>query len=684
MAAIPNVIQTFYLDSEAVGGYQEGYITAVDIFFKSKPSVVKNVSGSTSPGVTMYLCNVTNDVPDYEDRISGYVRKEYDQIYSMADASVASTFSFDMPAVIPANRFYGICLVFDDEQYSVWTNTQDEYFIDSDQKSTGPANLVNGRFYQQAGDKKSIKYLSAVAATFNIKAAKFAVNSVSVELANRDYEFFNLSNISGYFMGGETVFPVLTPSTGTISISSSSKEIVGLGTDFTGLADFSDIIIKSGSDYYATRIDYVTNATSLTLSEIINVNNSAAQFYPAATAEVFMYDAINKKMTLKNSTANSTHRFTTGSVIRGEISTATANLDSYFYTYVNKIEPDVDSNMNQISSVKLYGCFSREENFANIAAPNTYIQLKNDTLNDLSNSYVIASRSLEVTKANNLINGSSLNIRADITVANTGPIYSFPYIDVPTTDVFVYSNQLTSTTVANGLDTEVTNSGTAKNRYISTKVSFANNRVAEDVVVYATAYRPQGSNIQVYAKVHNSGLDSEAFEDKSWTPLQITENANRYSAGKDDLVEYTFSIPLYPESVGTLPGSFTTVSGNTVVTASGFTPSSNTWSASQLIRIYDPLFPDNYSVHKIQSANSTAFVLDTPASYNGSGMKIDVAKYDRTAFVNKNNDYLLRYYTEGGAAVDKFDTMQIKIVLVSDSFAITPEVESIHTIATSA
>jgi len=55
-------------------------------------------------------------------------------------------------------------------------------------------------------------------------------------------------------------------------------------------------------------------------------------------------------------------------------------------------------------------------------------------------------------------------------------------------------------------------------RYISKTVVLADGQDAEDLVVFLTAYRPQGTNIQVYGKVLNA-TDSDPFDDKSWTPM---------------------------------------------------------------------------------------------------------------------------------------------------------------------
>lgn len=681
---IPNVIQTFYLDPSAINYHQEAYVCSVDVYFRTKPSTVKNTSGSTGPGVNMYICEVLNNIPDPDRRVSEIVRKPYNLIYAFSDASAATTFGFNVPPDLPAGRFYGICLVFEDNQYAVWTNKQEEFLLNTNQKSSGSTNMINGRFYEAAEDKTTLKHLSDSSMTFKLRVAKFSSNTASTVLVNNDYEFLSLANTSGYFIGGETVWPVFANSAGTISVSNTTSKVVGTGTSFTALNEDSYFVVKSGATEVPMLIDYVEDDTTMYVSGTIPVTNTAAKFYPTCVGKVFQYNPLDSVLYLQGSTANASHKFSTSTYIKGQVSNATSNVSSVGYLVVDKIEPDIDYQTNQKASVKVYAATAVSNGSAWLSSNSAYVQLKNKTIADMANTSAILSKSSELSEGA-LLNGSSLNIKVDISVANTDSyIFSFPHLDINTSDVYVYSNHIANTTANSTVDTEVYNNGTALNRYISTKVSFANNRFSEDVVCYLEAYRPKGTDIQVYAKVLNSSRDSDAFEDKLWTPLTCQENANRYSGGKDELIEYKYGLPLYPTSNNTLAGSFAVTSGNNVIVASGYTPNTVTWATGQLLKVYDPIFPENYSVHSILSSNTTAFVTDDNASFTGSGMKIDVLKYNRTAFNNKNNSYIGRYYTEDGAIVDKFDTMQIKVVMVSANTTVTPEVESIQVIGTSA
>ena len=56
-------------------------------------------------------------------------------------------------------------------------------------------------------------------------------------------------------------------------------------------------------------------------------------------------------------------------------------------------------------------------------------------------------------------------------------------------------------------------------RYISKPIELSDGQDAEDLNVYLTSYKPFGTDIKVYARIHNAE-DAEAFTDKDYTPLK--------------------------------------------------------------------------------------------------------------------------------------------------------------------
>jgi hypothetical protein len=224
---------------------------------------------------------------------------------------------------------------------------------------------------------------------------------------------------------------------------------------------------------------------------------------------------------------------------------------------------------------------------------------------------------------------------------------------------------------------------------VSKKISFANNRFAEDVKVFLTAYRPENTDVRVYCRVHNSS-DPNSFESKSWTPLVCTVNANEYSAtnSKDSLVEFEYGLPQYSDTANTLPGTFTTSSAcNVILTELATTDPSAYLAANDSVKVYSPLFPNNYQIAVVTEANSTSFTIGDLVSNNnviGQGFLVDKLKYPNIAFNNPLNDNVCRYYNNDWAEFDKFDTMQVKIVLTAEDDNIAPEVTQYQFIGVSA
>jgi hypothetical protein len=131
---------------------------------------------------------------------------------------------------------------------------------------------------------------------------------------------------------------------------------------------------------------------------------------------------------------------------------------------------------------------------------------------------------------------------------------------------------------------------------------------------------------------------------------------------------------------------------NTII----LTPSSlvSVLQENDLIRIYKPDFPDtNHEVYSVLSSNSTSITVNRAIRntdiVNGLGQPavgigIEKLKYKNIAFNNLANDNVARYYTSSKTEFDNFNTMQIKIVMLSDSSNKNPRIEQIQAVGVSA
>jgi hypothetical protein len=111
----------------------------------------------------------------------------------------------------------------------------------------------------------------------------------------------------------------------------------------------------------------------------------------------------------------------------------------------------------------------------------------------------------------------------------------------PVIDIGVKTMNFIKNEINNDYTNEDTRYGNALNKYISKNVALT--QEAEDLLVYLTGYRPNGTDIKVYGKFLNQN-DIESFDSKPWSEL-TNQLAGSYGSpqDKEDYREYIFGIP---------------------------------------------------------------------------------------------------------------------------------------------
>lgn len=686
-------IQTFYVNPDTVANATEIMLTSVDLFFKAKPVENANISGAFKPGINAWICEVENGDPNPNRAITNSVKVvEYDAVNLSNDAQTATVIGFNNPVLIKTGRYYGIAIKFNDPAYDIWTNVQGDRLVGAggvtNNASPGSQSRFDGFLYKATNsgtyDKLSNKDLK-----FRVKVAQFVSNTVSIPLVNKDYEFFTVdSSVVGSFIGGEWVYQNVANITGTVAVSSSSNTITGTGTTLTGLGIEDKVVVSNGTVTDVLTITNVVNATSMTVDRFPSFTATGIGLKVPPIGTAYYTDYTKDQVYLVDSSANSTVKFVTGTRIIGARSGASANVAS-----INRFKADVFKPTFLVGNPTTSN-YSLTYNIANSsnAMPSTTSNLELLKFNNAARESYILSRSLEVDNIN--LYGAErksavVNVTFNVTVTEANR-FSVPYLKTNELDFFYYQNDInnTITETRNGIanyDTEVDRNGLATSKYISKKISFGEGKYAEDVVVYLTGYRPAGTQIKVYAKLHNAA-DKDAFDDKAWTPLELKfPNTDRFSTeDPKDLWEYTYGLPQYPEISAALSGSFLTTNGSNTISTT--VDQSSVLSTGDLIRVYSALTPENHEVFPISSANSTAIVLYKPVSNTNivGDVGVDKLKYKNVAWNNIANDNVARYVTSSYTEFDTYNTMQIKVVLLSESTHIVPKVEQIQVIGVSA
>jgi len=689
-------IQTFKVNPDTVAKATDIMLTSIEVFFKGKPASGIGISGQSNPGFSAWICEVENDSPIPERIVKNSILSiEYDKINTSSNADVPTILGYIDPVVLKTAAFYGLVIKFNDPAFDIWYNKQGDRLVTLNGTTNNPSSGSQGRFdgsLYKSTNSGTFESFSDRDLKFKVNVAKFISTTKTISLVNKEYEFLTVdTTYTSTFQGGELVYQTKTNAAGTITTSvdkANGAVIIGAGTTFTNHNIGDYIIVSDGAAVDALQIAGIANTTYMAVDRIPNFIGAGTYKVPPV-GRVYLTDYTKNRIILVDSSANSTNKFAVGTRFIGVRSGATANIASIDKWSVDHFKPTF-----------LIGNPTTSQFTLNYAMANSSNQLGTATnldllkFNDATYDGYILSRSTEVdtSLSSNLFGTNRKSAVANLEIqVNVDPnaVFSVPYINSGQLDFFFYQNDINNLYTATrgsitNYDTEVDRNGLAKSKYISKKISFVEGKFAEDTIVYLTGYRPIGTQIKVYAKLHNS-VDKESFDDKAWTPLELKNNIDRFSTeDPNDMWEYTYGLPQYPEvQVGLLGNFLSTLSSNSVATT---VDQSSLISTGDLIKVYSILTPENNEVFPVSSANSTAITLFKPITdVNIVGdIGVDKLKYKNVAWNNSANDNVARYVTSSYTEFDTYNTMQIKIVLLSESTYIVPKVEQIQVIGTSA
>ena len=683
MALEFDLAQTFYIDKDAVRQADTIFITSIDLYFKTIPVAGKTSTGIYKPGVSVYVCPVDNEIPVLDQTFPEIARVDYDNIYQSNTASTATTFSFNFPVAVKTTQSYAILVKFDgsDNEFGLWWNKGGEKILNTTNSTQVNSGKVDGFFYTITNGKQ-LTPLKDADLKFSIKIAKFNSTSSTFKIQNNNNEFikFYANSISGNFKGGEYVWQNNAPSTGNVVSNSSIVTIVGTGTTFTSTLQVGDkFVITDGTVGNADVRSVVTvaNNTYLTIDIAPSFSNATAKYIITPVATIYDVNGLAERLTLESSTANSAVYFTTDSFIKGVDSEASCKIEAVEDFEASFLRPS-------------YNVFTPAGTSTNVAinvANSTYSTAAGNKVSAeigqirFIDSYqgVFASRSQEVLNSGTLFNNAK-SFESELTFTTINP-YTSPYVKEENLDAFVSRYDIN-----NSSTNEHISQGNATSKYISKRVVLADGQDAEDLRVYLSAYKPANTSILVYGKFHNN-TDPDPFDDKNWTRLELVTDSNVLSNpfNRNDLVELEYKIPYY--QAGTVAaGLYTTQNGNNVITGIGATVNTEI-SVNDLVKIYQPNFPNNHIISIVTAANTTSLTIGdvvSNASMVSTGLLIDKISEKNSGFINIQNNNVIRYYNTSYSALDGYKTFAIKIVLLSTSEYRVPHVNDLRAIAVSA
>jgi hypothetical protein len=720
--------QTFFVDSKSVSGADCVDITDVSLYFRKKPRKTNNLSGINSPLVTVLLMACKDDgTPDPTEYFEGGIsRREWSEIQASPTADIDTVFTFREPIRVKTDKFYAFAVKLQDQDYLPWTNTKGDLLLvdgnKTEKRSGGSTKEHLGDLYEPRSFTKNPASTAPAGELewsadknkdlkFDVHINQYEVTDQSVPMCTRDYEFLQLTNTTNRWAPGELVYKDETSLLGTTSITKGKRVLTNDGSaSLSGFVNGDKIVVADATDDTKVQVftvdtsTFTPTATTLVVREVARYT-MAGTAKPTVVGTVQHWNPLNGYLTLIDSSVNptqyaadNTKRFVANDVVIGVESFNSGTIEGVAGLPLSTFRCNFNGAIPPMFKVDTKYNFS-----VFVDSANTFQLQTDDTLMYLNApNHVrgyraeLASRSLEVATvglANN--NYKSANFSIDYTfTGGEAATFCAPTFRTDTLQLLTHrwsiNNDITDEHKSITRDGE---SGNARSKMISKKLNFGQEKKAEDVRVIANVHTPVGTSIEMYAKVYSSE-DNDSFDDKQWTKLlqiagrDITDNQNDQFSYHE--VEY--QLPFFPQGLRTLTGAITTTQDSTTVqfdTAQANTAQLDALERNQVIKLYSTLFPTNYQLFSVESANSAAGTVELQqpvANVNmvGEGFRMDTLKDGHTAYRNPDNFEIARYFGYEGQTFDTYDQVAIKIVLLSNNSNIVPKVNDYRVIGVSA
>jgi hypothetical protein len=489
-------------------------------------------------------------------------------------------------------------------------------------------------------------------------------------------------NVTSTFVTSATGVNIRTFEPGTISTNASSNTIVGTNTNFASISSDTFIIISDGTDGN-TEVRKVVSVDSVNQQLVLDVvpsfSNSTAGLFISPVGKVDSFKAYGDFLTLYKSSANTTSFFAGSTIIKGVDSLANATVSSVENVNISRFAPYFNVSVPSGSKAKYRVNFANTT-YAKSSSNLTEVDIGKNAL--LSYPATIASRSNEVQNSTNLFaNAKSFN--ATLEFSSDNPFVS-PYVLEENLDFGIQQFIINNTS-----SNEAYSNGAAFSKYVSKPVVLGTDQISEDLIVYLTAFKPAGTDIEVYVKLL-SEEDGDNLNQKNWTKLSLDiptgSSINSLTSNPNDFVELKYVVPTAQSGVKVTNGTFAIPSATNVITGSYGTVNTDI-SIGSVVKVYNPTFPDTFFVDTVTSSNTTTLTVSKAVSntdLQGSGLNIDVITDKNSAFRNNQNFNIVRYFNKSLAKYDGFKVFSVKIVLLSSASYLVPRVEEYRAIAVSA
>jgi len=515
------IAQTFFIKRGMGLGSDTVFVSKIDLYFKRKSAI---------NGVTIELREVVNGYPSYITLPFSKVHLTPAQVNTSDDASVTTVVTFKAPVRLDVEKEYAFVVIPDaaDPDYLIFTS------------KVGGVDLTPGAnqglaIVQDWGDgvlftstnNRAWKSYQDEDVKFNLYRHNFNASSGSVTLTNADHEFITTENNIGRFVPGELVYTLEArdgTTANTVSVVSGNNQITGTNLSATYAAGDYILVDDGATNKQIFRVNS-SNSTVIVADRPASFTD-ALDGSPVTLGTLVHYDLRYPNfIILEESSATASRRFTSADTIYGFDSNTVATIVSVDDKEFSYIQPMILRTNDTVTRTTLSGTFVDPSN-----PSSTYTQsmLFNDKTTFNKTGMVVYSKSNDIPRTKTM----------DITVSmtNSNNVTSTPLIDVETAAVLASV-------------WKITNNSATTSKYISKTVELVESLDAEDMQVFVTAYRPNGTDVKVYIKPQ-AASDPAVFESNDWLELELTQGVNLFSSVSNiyDFKEFVYRLP---ESVKT-------------------------------------------------------------------------------------------------------------------------------------
>ena len=503
--------QTFTVDT---GDNSEGImVTKVGVFFGRK--------SSTFP-ISLQIREVENGFPT--PVILPYGSKTLQASAISANSSGTgggsdeTQFIFDAPVFLKTGKDYSITLkpAGDNDEYAVWVGELGGTDVDT-------SRIINkqpssGVLFSSANDKTWTP-IQAEDLKFNLYRAEFTRSTGTIYVENEDVDFLNIDNLTGTFNAEEKV-------TGESILVVANTQTLSVGTVIRNKTNVANGTIRSigtyGGGQVAIKID--NKGTFPTTGDAENLYVGASTFvgnvvsFTANTTSGFVnfLDTTNLKMNVKDSSGTFANGY-----IRGTVSGAVARVTAANNVVMNAVVPKIP----QLTYANTSAAWSARLTSTGGTISTGFVNIDLGVENEFRDAEKkVFGKTNEAGLA--AVAGSKKSLVIKGTLSTTDTKLS-PVVDLSRANAYVIENFIN-----NSFTNENNEVGDAEMRYISKPIELADGQDAEDIKVYLSSYKPSGTEINVYAKIHNAE-DGQSFEDKDYSLLTQITASNTISDSVD-------------------------------------------------------------------------------------------------------------------------------------------------------